>query len=378
MDLAQYAELFLAEAKEHLAAVTELLLAWEREPASREPIGGIFRAVHTIKGMAATMGYAGVADLSHRLENLLDGLRRTGRSPDEATLELLFRSADALEALTGAAVAGREAALDAGLTAQLDQAAAAFAPAAARVAATLARVPAGEPGVGAAAGAGLIAGRNAALTVLFSGFVGFTGISARPAPAGQGEGEAAHAARAAGHEPGLARLHVRPQHHDLPRGEGRHAQRHGALRPHAARQGAHERLVGTHVLGVGAIAARPEQHRQHAVPGPEAPHVGAHGIHPARHVASQLHRHRKCRAAVDAAMVAGCLAVELMHLAGASFVIGGSGGGGGGSCARVGGGASAAGCRGTSGTECLPRATGADPVWGRPPPPSAASAEAVP
>jgi two-component system chemotaxis sensor kinase CheA len=149
MDLAQYAELFLAEAKEHLAAVNELLLAWEREPTSREPIGGIFRAVHTIKGMAATMGYTGVADLSHRLENLLDGLRRTGQSPDAATLELLFHCADALEALIGGAVAGRELAAEPGLVAALDQAAARFAPVAPREAATAVRAPeAPAPGPG--------------------------------------------------------------------------------------------------------------------------------------------------------------------------------------------------------------------------------------
>ena len=41
-------------------------------PAATEPVGGLFRAMHTIKGMAATMGYAGVAELAHRMENLLD------------------------------------------------------------------------------------------------------------------------------------------------------------------------------------------------------------------------------------------------------------------------------------------------------------------
>ena len=75
MDLSQYAELFLAESKEHLSACNELLLEWERHPGATEPVGGIFRAVHTIKGMAATMGYARVADLAHRMENLLDRLR---------------------------------------------------------------------------------------------------------------------------------------------------------------------------------------------------------------------------------------------------------------------------------------------------------------
>ncbi len=129
MDLAQYAELFLAETREHLAAVNDLLLAWERAPASAEPVGGIFRAVHTIKGMSATMGYTVVAGLAHRMENLLDGLRRAQRAPSGETLELLFRATDALEAGVNAAVGGRETAADANLMAALDRAAAECQPA---------------------------------------------------------------------------------------------------------------------------------------------------------------------------------------------------------------------------------------------------------
>src|SRR2546430_8974598 len=108
MDLSQYAELFLAESREHLSACNQLLLDWERRPASPEPVGGIFRAVHTVKGMAATMGYARVADLAHRMENLLDQLRRGGRPPTDAMLQLLFRATDALEKSVDLAVAGRE------------------------------------------------------------------------------------------------------------------------------------------------------------------------------------------------------------------------------------------------------------------------------
>jgi len=117
VDLSQYAELFLAESREHLSACNQLLLEWERRPASPEPVGGIFRAVHTVKGMAATMGYARVADLAHRMENLLDLLRRAGRPPNDETLQLLFRATDALEKAVGLAVAGRER--DADLTAVL-------------------------------------------------------------------------------------------------------------------------------------------------------------------------------------------------------------------------------------------------------------------
>ncbi len=97
MDLSQYAELFLAESREHLSACNQLLLEWERDPGARGPVDGLFRAFHTIKGMAGTMGYAGVADLAHRAETLLDPLRRGGRRPSDALLELLFRTVDALE-----------------------------------------------------------------------------------------------------------------------------------------------------------------------------------------------------------------------------------------------------------------------------------------
>ena len=114
MDLSQYAELFLAESREHLSACNQLLLEWERRPSSPEPVGGIFRAVHTMKGMAATMGYGRVADVAHRMENLLDQLRRRGEHPSDATLQLLFRATDALEKAVELAVAGRERDVDFG------------------------------------------------------------------------------------------------------------------------------------------------------------------------------------------------------------------------------------------------------------------------
>ncbi|HLZ46404.1 MAG TPA: Hpt domain-containing protein, partial [Gemmatimonadales bacterium] len=122
MDLSQYAELFLAESREHLSACNQLLLEWERHPASPEPVGGLFRAVHTVKGMAATMGYGRVADLAHRMENLLDQLRRGGKSPSDEIIQLLFRAIDALEKSVGLAVAGREREVDlAAIVAEIDR-----------------------------------------------------------------------------------------------------------------------------------------------------------------------------------------------------------------------------------------------------------------
>jgi two-component system, chemotaxis family, sensor kinase CheA len=124
MDLSQYAELFLAESREHVSACNHLLLEWERTPTSAEPVGGIFRAVHTVKGMAATMGYARVADLAHRMENLLDRLRKTRGAPGGDLLQLLFRATDLLERAIGLAVQGRERDIDvAPLGAELDAAA---------------------------------------------------------------------------------------------------------------------------------------------------------------------------------------------------------------------------------------------------------------
>src|SRR3989442_10360664 len=130
MDLSQYAELFLAESREHLSACNHLLLEWERNPDAPEPVGGIFRAVHTVKGMAATMGYARVAEVAHRMENLLDHLRRGRRRVGDDVLQLLFRSADVLEKAINLSVVGREREANvADIAAELDAAAARLAPA---------------------------------------------------------------------------------------------------------------------------------------------------------------------------------------------------------------------------------------------------------
>ncbi len=133
MDLSQYAELFLAESREHLSACNQLLLEWERNPAAREPVAGLFRAVHTIKGMAATMGYARVADIAHRAESVLDALRRGSSAVTDELVQLLFRTVDALEKAVELSVTGRERELDvAALLAELEGVGTRLAPGAAR------------------------------------------------------------------------------------------------------------------------------------------------------------------------------------------------------------------------------------------------------
>jgi two-component system chemotaxis sensor kinase CheA len=192
MDLSQYAELFLAESREHLSACNQLLLEWERRPAATEPVGGIFRAVHTVKGMAATMGYARVADLAHRMENLLDHLRRGGRPPADDTLQLLFRATDALEKAVDLAVTGREREADvAGVVADLDRAVALLAPGGGRAAAPAADAdflaPPGPVGGGRLVQvvlrpeAALKGGRAMLIVRKVQGFGGVHGIAPPPA-----------------------------------------------------------------------------------------------------------------------------------------------------------------------------------------------------
>lgn len=127
MDVSKYAALFLTESREHLSACNQLLLEWEREPSATRQVGGLFRAIHTIKGMGATMGYTGTADLAHRLENLLDALRQRSVTPDPSVFQLLFRSVDALASSVEAAVIGSEPVADRKLAEDLDAAAAGLA-----------------------------------------------------------------------------------------------------------------------------------------------------------------------------------------------------------------------------------------------------------
>lgn len=97
MELSQYAELFLSESREHVSAINHLLLTLEGDPRSRDAVEGLFRAVHTIKGMSATMGYRAVADLAHEMEDVLDRVRQGKLTPDAGMVDTLFAACDALE-----------------------------------------------------------------------------------------------------------------------------------------------------------------------------------------------------------------------------------------------------------------------------------------
>ena len=112
MDTSRYADLFLTESQEHLSAINHALLDLERAPDSSEPVNALFRAVHTMKGMSATMGYVAVAELAHELETLLDQLRQGERIVTPDVIDALFTASDVLEVAVGLSVSNREAEID--------------------------------------------------------------------------------------------------------------------------------------------------------------------------------------------------------------------------------------------------------------------------
>ena len=114
MDLTRYADLFLTESREHLSAVNHLLLELERDPTAAEPLSAIFRAVHTVKGMSATMGYDAVAALTHEMETVLDAVRRGERAITPPMMDALFEAADVLEVAVEQAVRGKDTSAETG------------------------------------------------------------------------------------------------------------------------------------------------------------------------------------------------------------------------------------------------------------------------
>lgn len=97
MDLNDYLEMFIEESKEHLQAINEELLKLENEPENIPIINEIFRSAHTLKGMAASMGYEDLASLTHEMENILDLLRNSKLTVTAEILDVIFKCIDLIE-----------------------------------------------------------------------------------------------------------------------------------------------------------------------------------------------------------------------------------------------------------------------------------------
>lgn len=97
MELNQYLEMFIEESKEHLQACSDNLLELEKNPNDLAIVNEIFRSAHTLKGMSATMGYEDLADLTHKMENVLDAIRNEKIQVNAEILDVVFESVDHLE-----------------------------------------------------------------------------------------------------------------------------------------------------------------------------------------------------------------------------------------------------------------------------------------
>ena len=106
MDLNQYLEVFIDESKEHLQTCNEQLLQLEKNPIDLTIVNEIFRSAHTLKGMAATMGYADLANLTHKMENVLDAIRNGKQSVTVELLDVVFEAVDYLEEMVMSIASG--------------------------------------------------------------------------------------------------------------------------------------------------------------------------------------------------------------------------------------------------------------------------------
>ena len=124
MESGDYRDLFVSEAQEYLSGLNQGTLRLEKNRQDIEAVHTIFRAAHTIKGMAATMGYDGITMLAHEFESALDQIRSGAAEISQPLLDLLFEGIDELSKLIGQVAAGNEASkADPGLLERVKQAA---------------------------------------------------------------------------------------------------------------------------------------------------------------------------------------------------------------------------------------------------------------
>ncbi len=100
MDVSQYLEIFLDESNEHLQNLNTQILSLEQEPDNMDTINEIFRAAHSLKGMAGTMGYKRMQNLTHDMENVFSEVRNGNITVKAYMIDVLFQCLDALEEYT--------------------------------------------------------------------------------------------------------------------------------------------------------------------------------------------------------------------------------------------------------------------------------------
>ncbi len=97
MDMSRYKKIFMEESREHLSKLSGLSLDLEKNPENMDVINAIFREAHSIKGMAASMGYTPIAELTHKVEDLMDLVRKGEVEASPHIVDVLLRAIDVLE-----------------------------------------------------------------------------------------------------------------------------------------------------------------------------------------------------------------------------------------------------------------------------------------
>ena len=98
MDVSQYLGVFLDEAKEHLQTLNDSIMQLEQDPNNEDCINEIFRAAHSMKGMAGTMGYKRMQQLTHDIEDVFSDIRNGTLKVNGNIIDTLFQCLDAVQA----------------------------------------------------------------------------------------------------------------------------------------------------------------------------------------------------------------------------------------------------------------------------------------
>ena len=98
MDVSQYLEIFIDETSEHIQNLSDCIMSLEQEPDNKDTINEIFRAAHSLKGMAGTMGFKRMQHLTHDMENVFQEVRSEKVKVNGAMIDVLFQCLDAIEA----------------------------------------------------------------------------------------------------------------------------------------------------------------------------------------------------------------------------------------------------------------------------------------
>lgn len=97
MDVSQYLEIFIDESGEHIQTLSDCIMTLESEPDNKDTINEVFRAAHSLKGMAGTMGFKRMQRLTHDMENVFQEVRSDKIKVDSKMIDLLFKCLDAID-----------------------------------------------------------------------------------------------------------------------------------------------------------------------------------------------------------------------------------------------------------------------------------------